>query len=606
MTAAQVAAGSVRFEGIVADRGAWYWVESRPAEDGRRVVCRADAGDRIADCTPADMSVRTRVHEYGGGAFAVANGVIVFSNFADQRLYRLDPGGVPVPITPIARRWFADLQIDAYRASVLAVCEDHGVGGREPVNTIVRIPLRGGDPATIVAGSDFYSSPHISPDGHLLAWLSWNHPQMPWDGTNLWVAQVHSNGTLKRLVHVAGSPRESVLQPEWSPDGVLHFLSDLTGWWNLYRWRAERVEAIHPCAADYGEAPCGFGGSTYTFLDARRVACVAVDRGTARLELMDIASGATTAIPVPWTDASFVRATGGVIACVASSPTEPAAIQSFDLATGATRTLRSAGSAPDGRALALPETIAFPTIGGATAYGFYYPPSHHGSGSRPPLLVQAHGGPTSRASCAFDWATQYWTSRGFAMLMVNYRGSTGYGRAYRDALRGQWGIADVDDCVAGAQALIARGLVDPDRIAIRGGSAGGFTALAALAFRDFFHAGVSLYGISDLETISTDTEKFESRYLDGLVPADQRRARSPVHAADRITAPVLLLQGGDDQAVPPSQSEKIVAVLRARGVSVEYHVFPGEGHGFRRAETIIRALELEEAFYERALPPRVL
>lgn len=539
------------------------WLEQRPADAGRTVLVRDGR-----DVTPPGFSVRSRVHEYGGGSCAFP----YFVNDADQQIYR---DTEPVTRAPGCR--FADLVLDADR--LIAVCEDHR-GAGEPVNSLVAIT--GGAITPLATGHDFYSSPALH--AGQLAYLAWNHPHLPWDETELWL-----NGQ-----RIAGGNGESIFQPLWSPDGVLHFVSDRTGWWNLYRYRHGRIEPVIQLEAELGVPQWVFGLSTYAFLDDGRIAVAVNYRGLWHLALFN---GALDFLSLPYTDISHVRAAGHHVYFLGASPQEPPSVVRLDAHTGQVEVLRRALTADlDPRYIA-------PAV--VLDHAFYYPPTHPDfeglPRELPPLLVCVHGGPTSAARCGFDLAKQFWTSRGFAVVDVNYAGSTGYGRAYRQRLNGQWGVADVDDCCAVAQQLVAEKLADPNRLAIRGGSAGGFTTLAALTFRQLFRTGASYYGISDLEA-SNDTHKFESRYNHRLVaPWPEGRplyhARSPLRHIEHLNAPVILFQGLDDHVVLPNQSQMIVAALRAKGVPVEYHEFAGEGHGFRQAATIRTALEAELAFY---------
>ena len=586
-----------------------YWVEMRPTEGGRYVIVRRTPDGRTTDVTPLPFNARTRVHEYGGGAFAVADGTVYFSNFADQRLYRQDPGGEPRPITPEADLRYADGVFDHRRGRLICVREDHTDPGREAVNTIVSLDLDGNGGRVLVSGNDFYSSPRLSPDGSRLAWLTWNHPNMPWDGTELWVGELDANGSLGRIERVAGGADESIFQPEWSPDGVLHFVSDRMGWWNLYRWRGGRVEPLIEMEAEFGLPQWVFGLSTYAFESAGRIICAYTQHGTWQLASLDTATGKLDPIETPYTQIEGLRALPGRVVFLAGSPTEALSVVQLDLATGGLEVLRRSSKVTiDPGYLSIPQEIEFPTEGGLTAHAFFYGPKNRDyvgpPGERPPLLVISHGGPTSAASTALSLVIQYWTSRGLAVLDVNYGGSTGYGRAYRRRLEGQWGVVDVDDCVNGARYLVERGEVDGNRLAIRGGSAGGYTTLSALTFRDIFQAGASYYGISDLEALTKHTHKFESRYLDRLVgPYPERRdlyhERSPIHFTHRLSCPMILFQGLEDKVVPPEQAEKMFEAVLAKGLPAAYLPFEGEQHGFRRAENIKRALDAELYFYSR-------
>jgi dipeptidyl aminopeptidase/acylaminoacyl peptidase len=609
ITAEQIASGSVGLGQITLDARDIYWSEMRPAEAGRHVIVRWREG-RMEDILPAPFSARSRAHEYGGGAFTVSNGVIYFCNDSDQRLYRLPPGGAPQPITPESNRRYADAAIDLRRQRIVCVCEDHRDGG-EPVNTIVTVNLDGHDePVVLVSGHDFYVSPRLSPDGAQLAWLTWNHPDMPWDGTELWLADIASNGSLSNQRRVAGSRDESVFQPAFAPDGTLYFVSDRNRWWNLYRIRSGQTEAISPMEAEFGQPQWIFGMSTYAFASEQRIVCAFNREATWRLALLDTGTRRMDIIETPFSDLGGVVANDGQAVFVAASPTMLPAVACLDLATRRHEILRSSGTAAaaDPAYLAAPQTLTYPASDEKRAHAFYYPPTNRDfrapAGAMPPLLVLSHGGPTSATSTALNLKLQYWTSRGFAVLDVNYRGSTGYGRDYRQQLEGQWGVADVEDCLAGARYLVERGLADPARLAIRGGSAGGYTTLCALTFHDLFRAGASYYGVSDLESLVRDTHKFEARYLDRLIGPyekcrDLYRNRSPIHHVDRLSCPVIFFQGMEDKVVPPDQTETMVNALRTKGIPVAYVPLAGESHGFRRAENIRRAIEAELYFYSR-------
>ena len=610
LSAERAVAAAVGLSDLSFDGERLLWQELRPAEQGRSIVVGCTAGAAPADLTPPPFSARTRVHEYGGRAYLMHGGVLFFSHDADQRLYRADPGAAPRPITPAAALRYGDLCLDARHARLYAVREDHRAGG-EPKNQLVLIDAGGdADGGRVVAdGSDFVAAPRLSPDGRRLAWLQWNHPDMPWDACELWLAEVQGDGSLNGAHRVAGGDDVSVQQPLWSPDGHLHYVSDAGGWWNLYRQHDGRAEALCPMAAEFGEAFWNLGLATYGFASAGEIVCVVTRDGRSRLARLPSGGGTPATIELPFSSFGSVAAADGQVLFTAASPLQANAVVRLDLADGRFDVLRQ-GSAIDIDAddTSVAEALRFPTTGGGDAHGFYYAPKNRAfeplPGERPPLIVIGHGGPTSRALDAYRPAVQYWTSRGFAVLDVNYRGSTGFGRAYRRQLEGQWGIADVDDCVAGAQHLVARGDVDGQRLIIRGSSAGGFTTLAALAFRDTFACGASLYGIGDLQSLAEDTHKFESRYLDRLVgpwPAARAlyEARSPIRHLDGLRCPLILLQGADDPVVPPEQSRRMHAALKARGVPVAYLEFAGEQHGFRQAANLVRALEAEAAFYAR-------
>ena len=584
------------------------WIEARPSEGGRCVLMRRSAEGRVAEGTPAPFNVRTRVHEYGGGAYAVDGQVAYCANFADQRLYRVAPGQAPQPLTPEVDLRYADGVVDRGRQRLLCVREDH-TGPGEAVNTVAAVDLRSGESRVLVSGNDFYAFPRLSPDGSRLAWTTWNHPNMPWDGSELWVGTFDGNGTLAEVERVAGGLEESIFQPEWSPDGVLHFVSDRTGWWNLYRWRAGKAEALWPLAAEFGKPQWSFAPSTYAFASEQELVCTYVQQGSGHLAILDLQTGEVKVLETPYTEIAELRAGPGFAVFIGGSPTEPRSIVRLELGSGKMEVLRrSRPLTIDPGYLSVPQAIEFPTAKGLTAHGFFYAPRNRDfsglPGERPPLLVMSHGGPTGATSTTFNCEIQFWTSRGVGVLDVNYGGSTGYGRAYRQRLDGQWGIVDMEDCAKGARYLVEQGLADGSRLAITGGSAGGYTTLCALTFLDVFQAGASYYGISDLEAMARDTHKFESRYLDRLIgPYPERldlyRARSPIHFTDQLSCPLILFQGLEDKVVPPNQAEMMLEAMRAKGLPVAYLAFAGEQHGFRRAENITRALEAELYFYAR-------
>ena len=612
ITSDLIVADSIGLSEVVLDGDDVYWLELRPAEGGRNVLVRRSPDGRAVDVTPAPFNVRTRVHEYGGGSYFVSDGVLFFSNFADQRLHRLDPGGEPRPVTPEASLLFADGILDRRRDRIICVQEDRTTSVRDAINTLVSIDAEGNeDIRELAAGHDFYASPRLSPDGSRLAWLTWDHPNMPWNGTELWVAAVNADGSLGPESLVAGGSDESIFQPEWSPDGTLYFASDRTDWWNLYRWRDGRIEPVTEMPAEFGVPQWVFGQSTYTFESADRIICAYTQDGTWYLASLNTDSLDVTRIDLPYTHISSMRAASGQAFFRAGSPTEPAGIVQLDLASGQTTLLQQSSKLEIVSGyLSEPEPIEFPTEGGLTAHAFFYAPKNRDytvpAGELPPLLVKSHGGPTGVATSALNLGIQYWTSRGIAVLDVNYGGSVGYGRAYRERLEGQWGIVDVDDCTNGARYLAEGGRVDGQRLIITGGSAGGYTTLCALTFRDQFSAGASHFGVADPEALAIDTHKFESRYLDRLIGPypehrDEYLARSPIHHTEMLSRPIIFFQGLEDQIVPPNQAEKMVAALRAKGVPVAYLPFAGEQHGFRRAENIKRTLDAELYFYSRVL-----
>ncbi len=609
--------------GVAVDGETVTWSELRPEEGGRSQIVQRVGDGPAVDLLPAGFNARTAVHEYGGGAWWVRGPTLWFTNWEDQRLYQLTGRAMPVPVTPepaVPRgdRW-ADGDLDPSGRWLAVVRESHLPTG-DVLNEIVMLDTtRDVEPAAVVSGPDFVADPRFSPDGTRLCWLQWHHPDMPWDGTELCVATLEATDDRPRLVGaevVAGRPHwagdggadgESVSEPRWHADGSLWFISDRTGWWNLYR-RAPSgaVEPRVQIDAEIGVPQWVFGQSRYVFGPDDSVVFAYQRDGVDHLARA-AADGTVEDLDAPYTSIGSLTAAGDDVVFVgASATTEPAVVR-LEPGRGESVVLRPPRDLGlDASWFSVPEAISFPSSGGRTAHALFYPPTNPqasaGAGELPPLLVLIHGGPTSAARPILQLGTQYWTSRGFAVVDVNYGGSTGYGRAYRRQLDGSWGVVDLDDCVAAADWLVAEGRVDPERLCIRGGSAGGYTTLAALAFRDTFAAGASHFGVADLEALATDTHKFESRYLDGLIgPYPERRdvyvERSPIHHTEEFDRPLIVLQGLEDEVVPPNQSEMIVDALRAKGVPVAYVTFEGEQHGFRQAANIRRALDSELSFY---------
>ncbi|TME45508.1 MAG: S9 family peptidase [Chloroflexi bacterium] len=605
-----VARGGRRFEGVQIDGDDVLWIEGRPAENGRCVIVRQRDG-RFADVIPPPFSARSSVHEYGGGAMLAAQGIVVFSNGPDRRLYQASETEAPSALTPdLGDVRYADMALDRARERVICVVEDHT--GSAVVNDLRHVPLGGGEPRTLVRGNDFYSTPRVSPDGRQLCWLTWNQPGMPWGGTELWVANIDADGQLMQPRHIAGGTDESIFQPEWSPDSTLYFVSDRTGWWNLYRADGQGMTPVAPMEAECGRPQWAFRLATYAFLDAARVAMTVCHDGAWRLTVVDVAAGRTDDIELPYTSLGpFMDAARDAVVLTGGGPRDPESVVQVDVRTGAHRRLRPISDIDiDESMLSIPRHITFAGHQGETAHAWYYRPRNDavpaGALKKPPLLVHAHGGPTSATSTDLDPKVQFWTSRGFAYLDVDYGGSTGYGRAYRSRLDAQMGIVDVGDCVAGARHLAQIGEVDGARMLIDGGSAGGYIVLCAMVFHDLFAAGASYYGIADNEALLVDTHKFEARYSDSLIgPYPECRAayyeRSPVHYVDRVHGALLLLQGEDDVVVPSDQSSMMYDALRKAGIPCAYIAFPGEGHGFRQAANIARSLEVERYFFCRVL-----
>ena len=587
-----------------------FWLEGRPEEGGRQALLRAGADGVAHEVSAPGADVRSRVHEYGGGEYALGRGVLAYVDRRRPGIQLAEAGGErPVPGSETGAR-HADLAFTPDARFLLAVEEEHPEGGGEPANRLVAFDLAAGRRGVLVEDADFVASPVLDGEGARVAWIAWDHPRMPWDGTRLFVAELRE-GRLGARRALAGGPRESVLQPRFGPDGRLVFVSDRSGWWNLYQEREGGAAPLAPRSAEFARPPWVLGLTSYGFARPGALLCAYSDAATYRVARLELETGVLRNLPVAAHDVEALDAADGRAAFVGASPTEPAAVFALDPESGEARVLRRASSLelPEGL-ISIPQAVRFPSAEGRQAYAFLYRPRHpefQGSaGTRPPLIVKGHGGPTSATSASLKLGIQYWTSRGFAVADVDYGGSSGHGRAYRDLLIGAWGVVDVDDCVHAARFAVAEGWADPARLAITGGSAGGFTTLCALTFRDDFAVGASYYGVGDLEALARDTHKFESRYLDTLVgpwPArrDLYRERSPLHHAERLARPVIFFQGGRDRVVPPAQAEAMVAALARRGVPHAYVLFPDEEHGFRRAENVARALEEELAFYCRVL-----
>ncbi len=591
------------------------WVEMRPSEGGRYTIVRRTADGTVTEVLPERFAVRTLVHEYGGLAYAVFGDTIYFSNFADQRLYRIDlAGGQPEPITPqpppTAAWRYADPVISPDGRWLVCVRERHSDDG--VINEIAALPSDGSsEPRVLAAGHDFYSFPRFSPRGDHLAWLSWDHPRMPWDGTKLWEAALGPELTPAEPRFVAGGPDEALSQPRYSPDGGLHYISDRTGWWNLYADENGTARAVAPRDVEFCGPDWVFGQSSYTFLsDGTLVACW-TEEGLDRLGVLGAGEKGFTPIETGFTSLGSLQPFGSSVLAVGANAAQPPAVVEISVPGGDVRVVRrSRDLTISPELISTPRAIEFPTEGGLTAHALYYSPRNADfvgpENELPPLIVISHGGPTAATSSALNLGIQFWTSRGIGVVDVNYGGSTGYGREYRRRLNGAWGVVDVDDCTNAARYLAGRGDADGGRLVIRGGSAGGYTTLCALTFRDAFACGGSHYGVADAGALAEDTHKFESRYLDSLIgPWPQARAlyeeRSPIFHTHRLSTPLIIFQGLEDKVVPPSQAEMMVDALRAKGIPFAYLAYEGEQHGFRKAESIKRIAEAELYFYGRIL-----
>ena len=609
LSAEALAAGGISFGDLRSADGRLYWTENVPARGGA-IALFSYADGAIAPVSPEDANVRTRVHEYGGAPFLVDGNTVYYSQYSDQRLYVLKDRGKPEPVTPDKYR-YADCiaQPGAQKPTAALICvrEDH----TDPAhirNTLVRLPIPiAGAGDVLFEGSDFVSYPRLSADGKQIAFITWNHPNMPWDGTELRVAALTAKG-LEDAKVIAGGAAESVQEPQWDRDGTLYFISDRTGFWNLYAQRADGAHAVWARAAEFATPLWQFGQSNYLLLGDGRAVVNFRERGTSRLAVLDLKTGSHRELELPYVDFSHLaKIDAQHIAAVAGSSKAPLSIVTIDIRSAKVTTLRTAGQSPltaDSISVAVP--IDFPSAHGRTSHAFYYAPTnpkYRGTpGTVPPVIAFVHGGPTSLSSPSLRSGVQYWTSRGFAIVDVNYGGSSGYGRAYRQELNGQWGVVDVEDTIAAVRYLIDTQRADPKRTAISGGSAGGYTVLVALSTSNVFKAGADHFGVSDMTALARDTHKFESRYLDSLIgPLPQAQAvydsRSPLNHLDGFKAPVLVLQGAADPVVPPNQSQRIVDALRARHVPVAYVLYPGEGHGFRNPKNIINSVQAELSFY---------
>ena len=589
-----------------------YWIEMRPQEEGRYVVVRRSPDGLRTDVLPPEFNARSRVHEYGGGSYLMIEKGLVFTNFNDQALYLVNSSKDCLKLTHAEGCRYADMVFDKNNDRLICVREDHSEKESEAINTIVAVPLSAEeDEKILVEGADFYSSPRISHDGKQLCWISWQHPNMPWDDTSLMRANINNKGELETPVHIAGGNNEAVCQPVWSPDNTLYFVSDKSNWWNLYRVISSSnkcaIESIIEMDAEFAVPQWSFRECNYDFVNKNTIHALYRKNGLAYVSSIDVNEKSLKTLELPYTDFESMVCKESKSWFLAASPTEFPSIIEYDITQKETSVFRKANSLSlDEETVSIGESLSFLVDKKHKAYAFFYRPKNKDfmglEGEQPPLIVMSHGGPTGESHNGIKMVTQFFTSRGFAVLDVNYGGSSGYGRNYRQRLNKQWGIVDVNDCSKAALYVAEQGWVDKERLAIRGGSAGGFTTLAALAFTDVFKAGASHYGVSDLEALAKETHKFESRYLDSLIgayPEEQElyKKRSPVYAVDQLSCPVIFFQGLEDKIVLPNQAEMMVDALKEKGIPVAYISYEGEQHGFRQAKNIKRTLEAELHFY---------
>ncbi len=584
------------------DKENLYWSEARPEEKGRVVIVKWNHGEILPDA----YSAKTMANEYGGISYLVDEGIVYFIHARDQKIYRIE-GRAITPITPDGPYRYADLVLDKKRGLIYAVREEYIT--EKPVTTLVAIHPRTKEVTVVASGRDFYSNPRLSPSGSHIAYLCWDLPNMPWDQSELILHEIKRDGSLQLGKLIAGN--EAICQPLFSPDGKLYFVSDRSGFWNLYRY-GKKVEAVYPMEADFAVPMWSYGLSNYAFVpnnDFYDIVSSYTIRGVDHLGILSLKEGKMTQYPLPYTSIRYLIADEGAVYFVGSAPTSLAELIRWDLEKKEIEVLeKSSDIQLEEGMISLPEEIECVNEKGEKIYGFFYPPMHANyrgpPSERPPLIVKCHGGPTAAATGALNLETQFFTTRGIGVLDMNYGGSAGYGRDYRKRLEGNWGVTDVNDACSGALFLAAQGLVDRDRMVIKGGSAGGFTTLAALCFRDVFQGGVSYFGICDLEKMTEESAKFESHYhhtLIGPYPKLKKlyKERSPIHAIDKIQKPLLLFHGKEDKVVLPKQSEEVYQKLQARGIYTSYILFEGEGHGFRQAKSIQKCLEEEMLFYKK-------
>nr|XP_034887479.1 uncharacterized protein LOC118028071 isoform X2 [Populus alba]XP_034887480.1 uncharacterized protein LOC118028071 isoform X2 [Populus alba] len=635
ITADVVSGASKRLGGIaVDDHGHLFWVESRPSESGRAVLVReADKpGEEPTDITPKEFAVRTTAQEYGGGAFTISGDTVIYSNYKDQRLYKQSikskVDSSPVPLTPDYGGpvvSYADGVFDLRFNRFVTVMEDRRVSSTNSTTTIVAVGLSDKsiqEPKVLVSGNDFYAFPRIDPKGERIAWIEWGHPNMPWDKTELWVGYISENGDVHNRICVAGCDPtlvESPTEPKWSSKGELFFITDRkSGFWNLYKWieSVNEVQAIYSLDAEFSTPLWVFGINSYELIQNNEgknlIACSYRQNGRSFLGILDDVQSSLSLLDIPFTDINHITSRNHCLYVEGASAVHPSSVAKVNLDEYGSKVVDFKiiwSSSPDSLKyksyFSLPELIEFPTeVPGQNAYAYFYPPSNPiyqaSQEEKPPLLLKSHGGPTSETRGILNLSIQYWTSRGWAFVDVNYGGSTGYGREYRERLLNKWGIVDVNDCCSCGKFLVDNGKVDRERLCITGGSAGGYTTLAALAFKETFKAGASLYGVADLSMLRAETHKFESHYIDNLVGTEEDYfERSPINFVDRFSCPIILFQGLEDKVVPPDQARKIYLALKKKGLPVALVEYEGEQHGFRKAENINFTLEQQMLFFAR-------
>ncbi|MEM8985835.1 MAG: prolyl oligopeptidase family serine peptidase [Pseudomonadota bacterium] len=614
LSAEHLSGQSYGFFDLQFNHGALYWREHKPSEGGKYALMHFTKKDGAAEAGGQSLDVRTQVHEYGGRAVLAANDFVVVSNIADHQLYQWSAGGHARKLTAIDGLRFADCVEDAARNRIICVREDHR-GEGEAQNTIAAIML---EPSSsdegqrvLVEGSDFFAYPALSPDGEKIAWVSWDHPNLPWDNTSLWVGDIDQAGEIVNRRKLNDGVRESILQPRWKDNETLYFISDRTDWWNIHVWKNGEIHVVHKRSADFAFPLWLLGENHYDFLPNGDIIARFVEDQSYALGRISTSNGALTPIPLDGGEPGGFVVGDDSIYVVVRSKTGHDILAQYDISTGETSVIRQIDEPRlEDNFISQAQAVSFNTSNGEKAYAYYYAPANPQfrapAEDKPPLIVKMHGGPTFHTSPYLNYDIQFWTSRGFALLDVNYRGSSGFGRAFRRSLYGEWGVKDIEDAINGALYIADEGLVDRDRLLIRGSSAGGFAVLAALAFHDVFAGGGNYFGVSDLEMIAKDTHKFESHYFEHLVgPYPEARTtfieRSPINSIERLNKPLITLQGADDKVVPPNQSELIFEALKADGTPTAYLLFDDEKHGFQKAETRKRALEAELYFYGKIL-----